>query len=44
MQCTDEPQASAGPSIEKHAHHDLDQDFDFQIVVFKVYFLFSIMQ
>ena len=39
---TDEPQASAaGPSIEKPAtHHNLDEDFDFQIVVFKVYFLF----
>ena len=39
---TDEPQASAaGPSIEKPAtHHNLDEDFDFQIVVFKVYFFF----
>ena len=34
---TNEPQASAGPSIEKPASH-LDNDFDFQLVVFEVYF------
>jgi hypothetical protein len=38
---TGEPQASAGPSIENPTSR-LDNDFDFQIVVFEVYyFLFS---
>ena len=35
---TGEPQASAGPSIESPDSR-LDNDFDFQIVVFEVYFL-----
>jgi hypothetical protein len=40
---TGEPQSSAGPSIENPTSR-LDNDFDFQIVVFEVYyfkFLFS---
>ena len=39
---TDELEPSTGPSIENPATHlDHDFDFDFQIVVFKVYISFS---
>ena len=37
---TEEPQASAGPSTENPASH-LDNDFDFQLVVFEVYIFLS---
>jgi hypothetical protein len=36
---TGKPQASAGPSIENPTSR-LDNDFDFQIVVFEVYYYF----